>query len=160
MSDAINQNDTSTQVNEAAGEATETTAQNQEFDNQTYVAVKGLIQRLSVQLDELKVKQKDYKERLKNIIENDTELSTYEEQAEQATQQFKKRKQEIMERPESREAQAKLKEIAEEMRDIQESLTNNLLVYFQITGTSSFETPDGNEREFKLNARLLPQKNK
>lgn len=131
----------------------------QEFDQSTYVALKSLIQRLSVQLDEVKVKQKEYRQRLKNIMDNDSQLAEFEEQAKEANQAFRKRKKELEESAEGKEIKAKIKELREETRDLQESLTNSLLSYFQITGAKSFDTPSGEEREFKLNAKLLPPKN-
>ena len=129
-----------------------------EFDEETYKAVVGLVQRLSMQLDELKTKQKEYRERVQNIMDNDSQLSAYEEQAKNAADSFKRRKKELLESAEAKEAQGKIREVREEMKDIQESLTNNLLSYFQMTGVQTFDTPDGQEREFKLNARLMPSK--
>lgn len=141
----------------STNETTENTNQDN-FDSESFDAIKNLIQRLSLQLDEVKVKQKDYKQRLKNILDNDSQLSEFEEQAKEASQAFKKRKQELQETLESKEIKAKIKEYNEEIKDIEESLTNSLLSYYQITGTQSFDTPNGEEREFKLKARLMPSK--
>ena len=82
------------------------------------------------------------------------------ETAKEAAEAFKKRKQELKDSVEAKEATAKAKEVREEIKDIEESLTNHLLNYYQITGTKSFPTPDGEEREFRLNARILPNRNK
>lgn len=124
----------------------------------SYEALKSIIQNLSVKLDELREKQKEYRQISKNILDNDSQLSAYEEQAKEAQLQFKKRKKELMESVEAKEAAAKAKEVGEEMRDIQDSLTNHLLNYYQITGVRSFDTPSGDEREFVFNARLKPPK--
>ena len=127
---------------------------------QSYEAVKGVIQNLSIKLDELKDKKKEYQQRIKNLLDNDAQLSAYEETAKEAAEAFKKRKQELRDSVEGKEAAAKVKEVGEEIKDIEESLTNHLLNYFQITGTKSFPTPDGEEREFRLKARLLPNPKK
>lgn len=150
MADNLN-NDVNESVSEGNNDSNPT-------DVQDYQAVKGIIQRLAVQLDELKERQKDYKQRIKNLLENDLELSQLEEQAKNASDGMKKRKQQLMNSLEAKEAKAKAKEIAEEMADIQDSLTNHLLNYFQITGTQSFDTISGGEREFKLTAKLMPPK--
>jgi len=128
------------------------------MDQETFIAVKGLIQRLSMNLDELNTKQKDLRQSLTNIADNDLALAEMEEQAKDAQLAYKKRKKDLMESTEAKEIRGKLKELNEEKRDLQDSLTNHLLNYFQMTGTQSFETPSGGEREFKLNARLLPPK--
>lgn len=134
------------------------TTTNNDFDAESFSALKGLIQRLSVQLDEVKEKQKELKQRLKNIFDNDSQLNDFEEQAKNAAQAFKKRKQELSDSPEGKEVRGKIKEFGEEIRDIEESLTNSLLSYYQMTGIQSFDTETGEEREFKLKARLLPAK--
>lgn len=141
---------------EEVEEVTET--EGSEFDQESFMAIKGLIQRLSVQLDEAKEKQKEYKQRLKNIFDNDSQLSEFEEQAKEAGLSFKKRKAELSDSLEGKEVKAKIKEYSEEIRDLEESLTNSLLSYYQVTGTQSFDTLSGEEREFKLKARLLPAK--
>jgi len=128
------------------------------MDQETFIAVKGLIQRLSLDLDELNTKQKDLRQSLTNIADNDLALAEMEEQAKDAQLAYKKRKKDLMESTEAKEIRGKLKELNEEKRDLQDSLTSHLLNYFQMTGTQSFETPSGGEREFKLNARLLPPK--
>lgn len=143
---------------EETNQEIEETTQPETFDQASFDAIKGLIQRLSIQLDETKAKQKEFKERLKNILDNDTQLAEFEQQAKDASQLFKKRKQELQESLEGKEIKAKIKEYSEEIRDIEESLTNSLLSYYQITGTQSFATPTGDEREFKLKARLMPAK--
>jgi len=146
------------EVDEVLSQEASTTGNTQEFDQESFNAIKGLIQRLSVQLDEVKEKQKEYKQRLKNILDNDSQLAEFEEQAKEASQAFKKRKIELADSIEGKEIKAKVKEYSEEIRDIEESLTNSLLTYYQVTGTQSFDTPTGEEREFKLKARLLPTK--
>lgn len=130
------------------------------FDATTFNSVKNLIIQLSLQLDEVKQKKREFQDRLKNIMDNDTQLAEFEQQAKDASQAFKKRKKELEESAEGKDIKAKIKELSEELSDLGESLNNSLVSYFQITGTKSFETPSGDEREFSLNARLLPSKDK
>lgn len=162
MSDDLDLQNTADENNDLEIEETENesgaSTNGEGFDQETFVAVKGLIQRLSVQLDEVREKQKEFKQRLKNILENDGQLSEFEEQAKEASKAYKTRKQELTNSTEAKEIKMKVKEYSEEITDLEESLTNSLLSYFQITGTQSFDTPTGEEREFKLKARLLPQK--
>lgn len=143
---------------ENGAEATDEAGVDEMTDMGGYEAVKGLIQRMSVQLDELKEKQKDLRERLKNIQDNDAQLGELEIQAKEAATAFKKRKKDLMDSLEAREVKAKLTEANEEAKEIKESLTHHLLNYYQITGTQSFETPAGGEREFSFAAKIKPAK--
>lgn len=152
--------DTDTLQNTSSPSSQDQTTGINGFDEQTFVTVKNLIYQLSIQIDEVKNKRKELQQRLKNIQDNDSQLAEFEEQAKQANLAFKKRKTELEESAEGVEIKSKIKEFSEEIRDLDESLTNSLVSYFQITGTKSFDTPSGEEREFKLNAKLLPLKDK
>ena len=129
-----------------------------EFDQETFNAVSNLVHRLSIELDELKTKKKEFKEQLDAIQLNDDKYNELEENAKKASEAFKARKKELQNRPDTQAVQAKIKETSEEMRDIEESLSNNLLSYYQMTGARVFDTPTGDEREFTLKARLKPAK--
>jgi chromosome segregation ATPase len=128
------------------------------FDQQGYQAVQALIERLCSQLDEVKEKQKETRQSLTNVFANDQQLSEFENQAKNASKAFKQRKTELQQTPEAKQLSAKLKEMSEEVKDIEDSLTNHLISYFQMTGTKSFSTLTGEEREFKVLAKLLPKK--
>ncbi len=155
MSDA---QDDVKKINMTDEELVEENENSGDFDQQTFEAVKGLVLNLSVKLDEAKEKQKEYRERLKNMMDNDESLAEFEQQAKNAADAFRKRKKELNESTEGKEIKAKIREFSEEIKDLEESLTNNLLSYYQMTGVQSFELPTGEEREFKLKARLLPTK--
>ena len=156
MRDDVNRSNTVAQLDIPEDETSEVNPE--ELDAESFTATKKLIQNLSVKIDELKVKQKEYKERMKNLQVNDALLGEYEEKAKEAASEFKKRKKDLMESVEAKEVRAKLKELSEELGDLGDSLTNHLLNYYQVTRTQSFETHSGSEREFKLNAKLMPSK--
>lgn len=128
------------------------------FDSQAFEATKGLIQNLSVNIDELTIQQRELRERLKNILENDAGLSELEAVAKEARDAVKKRKTELMNSVEAKEVKAKEAETKEEIKEMKESLTHHLLNYFTITGTQSFETPSGEEREFSFSAKVKKAK--
>ena len=127
-------------------------------DEESFLATQRLIQTLSVKIDELKRTQKELRQRLKNIMENDVALNELEEQAKNAAEGFKKRKKELMDSVEAKDVKMKIKEATTEINEMEESLTGHLLTYYQVTGVQSFETPSGGEREFKINAKLMPRK--
>lgn len=129
------------------------------FDQESYDATQGLINRLSDQLDELSKEMREQREMLKNIFDNDQELAQAEEVAKDATQTIKSRKTELNESKEARDLKVKIGDLNEEIKMIKESLNTHLINYFQMTGSMVIDTPDGKEREFKLEAKLKPKKN-
>lgn len=132
-------------------------AQAEQF-GETLMATQNIIQRYSAEYDQVNSKLKDLREMMKNMFDNDAELQELSEQAKTATQDAKMRKQRIKESPESVELQMKMKELKEEQSEIQETLNNHLLRYYQMTGSQVIEEPDGTEREFKVQARLKAKK--
>ncbi|NMB56452.1 hypothetical protein GYA19_00765 [Candidatus Beckwithbacteria bacterium] len=130
-----------------------------EFDEKTFLATKAMVNAKAQRMDELKDEIKEYNERLKNILINDSDLSEAEEQAKQYSQYVKKRKQELMESAESKDIKAKLRDLKEEMADITDSLSTQLLTLFQITGVKEFETDNGQVREFVITAKVKAAKN-
>lgn len=127
-----------------------------EIDAESLTATQGLVQRLSSQLDELKLKQKELADMLKGIFDNDEEFNTAQATAKEATQSIKNRLSALNATEEVKQLRAKLVDLREDMKMVQDSLNTHLVNYFQITGTTSFPTVDGHEREFSLLAKLKP----
>lgn len=128
------------------------------IDQDSLDATQSLIHRLSGQLDELKTKQKELTDMVKGIFDNDDKLSTAKNTADEATKEARTRKQEINETTEIKELHIKVADVKEDLKMVQESLNTHLVNYFQMTGSTAVDLPDGTEREFKLTARLKPAK--
>ncbi|PWU23400.1 hypothetical protein C5B42_03140 [Candidatus Cerribacteria bacterium 'Amazon FNV 2010 28 9'] len=124
----------------------------------TLMATQGIINRQAARLDELKEEIKHINESLRSILENDAELSQAEEQLKEVTKRQKARKQQIANNAESTQLKFKLKETRDQVKELEESLNNHLLNYYQITGTKVFDTDDGAQREFKITARVMAKK--
>jgi len=126
---------------------------------ESLLAVQGLIERLSGQLDTLMREYKEKREMLNNIFTNDESLQKAEEQAKEVTQQMKDRKGQLNESAEVKELKAQLGELKEDLNLVQESLNTHLINYFQMTGSKAIDMSDGREREIVLHAKLKPRKN-
>lgn len=122
------------------------------------ISVQAVIRRYSEQQDKLNGEIKEIRESLRNMFSNDEELQKMEAQQKAASTDVKQKKQRIKESPEAVQLQMKMKERLEEMGEIQQSLSNHLLRYFQMTGSQVIEEPDGGEREFSVKARLKGKK--
>lgn len=133
-------------------------AEGAEAFGESLIALQNVIHRYSGQQDELNKKMKEIRESLKNMFENDEELQKLEAQQKTANTDVKQKKQRIKESPEAVQLQMKLKEFQEEMNEMQQSLSNHLLRYYQMTGSQVIEEADGGEREFNIKARLKAKK--
>jgi methyl-accepting chemotaxis protein len=117
-------------------------------------SVRNLIQRYAQQMDDMKAQIKEVSDSLRNIFDNDTELQQLEEQAKTMTTDVKNKRQRVKESPEAVQLQMKIKEFKEEQKEISDTLTNHLLRYYQMTGSTVIEDESGDEREIRINAKL------
>lgn len=122
------------------------------------VSTQNIIHRYSIELDELNDKLKSVRESFKNLMDNDVELQEMEAKTKTATTDLRNKKQRVKESPEAVQLAMKTKEIQEEKKEIEETLRNHLLRYYQMTGSQVIEEPDGSEREISINARLKGKK--
>jgi len=121
-------------------------------------SIRNLIQRYADQADKVKEQVKEVRDSLKNIFDNDTELQELEEQTKQMTTDVKSKRQRLKESPEAVQLQMKAKEMKEELGEIEDTLKNYLLRYYQMTGSTVIEDDSGDEREIRINAKLSSKK--
>lgn len=121
---------------------------------QTLTSLQNVIERNANELDRIKEMMKQYREELKNVFENDAELADAEEKVTQLTQQVKEKKTKIQNSPQVIQIKASITELNEQKKEIEEALNNHLLNLYQVTGTKTFDTSDGQQREFNIKATL------
>jgi predicted nuclease with TOPRIM domain len=128
------------------------------FDQETYNAVQNLIARLSAQLDELNQTVRSQREMLSNVYENDATLAEAKEKVQAIKNEEKAQQTKLSETEEVIGIKTKIAEITEDIKMVKESLNTHLLNYYQMTGSTTVDLPDGTEREFTVNANLKPKK--
>jgi chromosome segregation ATPase len=121
-------------------------------------SLQNIIERNASELDRIKEELKVERESLKNVFENDSELAHAEEEAKAATIQLKERKSKLQTSPQATQLKAKITELNEQKKEVEEALNNHLLNLYQITGTQTFDVSDGSQREFKVRASLIGSK--
>lgn len=121
-------------------------------------ALQALIERHIQQTDDLKQKIKTVSESMKSMLENDTQLSEVEAEAREVSKKVLERKRSIGESPEFRSFRAKIGEMKDELKELEESLNTHLLSYYQQTGVKTVDMAGGGQREFRIVAKVLPQK--
>ncbi len=126
----------------------------------TVMATQAIINRQAERLDTLKEDLKNINESLKSILDNDGELSQVEMELKEMSKKQKERKSRLTQSAESMQLKYKLKEVREQTKELEESLNNHLLNYYQLTGTKVFDTNAGGQREFRVTAKILGKKSK
>jgi len=121
---------------------------------ETVTHLQTIIERNADQLDALKAKNKLLREQLKSIYENDTELTEATQMSEQVLTQLKERKSKLKADPQITKLQVELAELAQQKKEIEEALSDHLVNYYQLTSSKSFDTSDGDQREFVIRAAV------
>lgn len=124
----------------------------------TLSALQALLERQTERVDDLRRKIRAANESMKSILDNDEKLTEVSQSAEKASQDMKSRKKTLTESPEFREQRGKTVELKDELKELEETLNNHLISYFQQTGVKTFDTTGGDQREFKVYAKVLPKK--
>lgn len=153
-SDDVKQNDEKNWEDDVNNTELDTVELEPSFDAEAYQSVKNIVARKAVQADELKEKLKEYNESLKNVLVNDAELAEAEDKAKEAKVAVVKRKKSLNDSPEVKNLKLKQAEVKEELKDVEDSLSNQLLQLYQITGVKEFETAAGEVREFNIKAKI------
>ena len=91
---------------------------------------------------------------LKNYFENDVQLAEVEEQAIESKNKVKERKSGLQLEPQVVDLQIKIKELREREKETQESLSNHLVNHYRMTNSTSFDTSDGDQWEYRVQAKI------
>lgn len=124
----------------------------------TLSALQALLERQAERVDDLRRKIRAASESMKSIMDNDEKLAEVTQAAEKVSLDIKSRKKTLTESPEFREQRTKTIELKDELKELEESLNSHLISYFQQTGVKTFDTTGGDQREFKVYAKVLPKK--
>ena len=136
----------------------ETAASNQLAD--TLGHLQNVIERNADQLTQLSNDLKLKRESLKNVFENDSQLAEVTEEQQETARKVKERKAKIQVSPEATQLKTQIGELNEQKKEIEETLSNHLLNYYQLTQSTSFDTSDGDQWEFNIRAKVKGNKKK
>lgn len=121
---------------------------------ETLEYLQNIIERNAVQLQDLKDELKLKRQSLRNVFENDTQLSEASEQAQELKQKVKERKSQVQNSPQAVQLKTQIKELNQQKKEIEETLSNHLINYHSLTNSTSFDTSDGDQWEFKIKAKV------
>ena len=136
--------------------ATQALDESQQSDQfaETLQSLEKVIERNANKLSEMKDELKKRRQMLKNYFENDTQLAEVEEQAIEFKNQVKERKIGLQLEPQVVDLQVKIKELREREKETQETLSNHLVNHYRMTNSTSFDTSDGDQWEYQVQAKI------
>lgn len=148
------------QASQTPSLAAQTAAEVEASDDlaETLGYLQNIIERNAQQLGLLKEELKQKRESLKSVFENDAVLEEAEELAKVETAKVRERKQMIKNSPQATQLKTNIGEINEQVKEIEEALSNHLLNYYTMTNSTSFDTSDGDQWEFNIKARVKTRK--
>ena len=121
---------------------------------ETLTALQTVIERNANELGTLDKQLKEKREMLSNILDNDQELATAQAEAKKNTEAVKQRKADVAAQPQAVNLKLEIAELAQNKKEIEEALSSHLVNYHQLTGSTSFDTADGDQWEFAIKARV------
>jgi len=98
------------------------------------------------------------KEMLESVLSNDETYKGHAEAAKQAAKVKTGTKNEILKRPEVAHVNAKVKELAAEIKEAKDSLNSYLPEYQRLSGSSEIEDENGEPMQIVFQARLVKRR--
>lgn len=124
----------------------------------TLNSLQNLIEAKATKLMNIKNQMKKKRQMIKDVFTNDAQLQETEQKKEEIYTAWKERKNIVREQPEVKNLKEDLRMMREEQKDVEESLSSHLINYHQLTNSTSFDTSDGDQWEFKIKAKVKNKK--
>lgn len=121
---------------------------------ETLQYLQNLIERNANQLKTVREELREKRESMQNILENDQALQEAAQTAKSQMDEVKQRKAALQSTPESVNLKNEVGELKEKVAEIEDTLNNHLLNYYQLTNSTSFDTSDGDQWDFTVKAKL------
>ncbi len=126
---------------------------------ETLNALQGVIERNARELQELEKTMREKREMLKSMIDNNSQIGEVEAKVKAATDELKEKKAKIAADPATVSLKLQLAELSQNKKEVEETLSDHLVNYYQLTGSTSFDTADGDQWEYNIKARVKAKKN-
>lgn len=125
---------------------------------ETLNSLQSLIERHANELTRIGNELGEKRESLKNVLDNDQKLSEAKAQLDVFSEQLKERKSQMQSDPQVVNLKVAIGELNQEKKELEETLSNHLVNYHSLTNSTSFDTSDGDQWEFKIKAKIKSKK--
>lgn len=130
------------------------TAPTEQVEN---VSVAAMLQRLAQQLDSLNEKKKSVVEQIDAMLcEHEDYNDAYEAAAEAAKSKKQIRERIITENNDLQVMVSNLDDLKDDIKMVQESLNDYLMLHYKQTGETEFDDGSGNKRKIKIKMSVAP----
>lgn len=121
---------------------------------ETIGSLQNIIINNAILLKDLKFKKKDISEMEKNLLDNDVAFTEAVKDAEELNQKIKEARAVVKRTEESMGLKVQKREITQQEKEVQETLSNHLTNYYALTNSKSIDMPDGSEMGFKIKSQF------
>ncbi len=125
---------------------------------ETLHSLENVIESKARKLMRVKQTMKKKRQMVKDVFENDATFQDVAEQKDEVYQQWRQRKTTLNETPQVKQLKEDLRDMKNDQKDLEESLSNHLINYHQLTNSTSFDTSEGDQWEFKIKAKVKSKK--
>lgn len=125
---------------------------------ETLSSLQNLIERYANELRRIGDELKEKRESLKNVFDNDAQLGEAEAKVEAISEEVKTRRSQLQTDPQVTSLKVQIGELNDQKKEIEETLSNHLVNYHQITNSTSFDTSDGDQWDFNIRAKIKTRK--
>ncbi|HRN70234.1 MAG TPA: hypothetical protein PLS49_03530 [Candidatus Woesebacteria bacterium] len=120
--------------------------------------LESLIQRYMDDVEKLKSQIKSEKEMYNASFENDAEYAQADADAKELKKKVAAAKQRITQQPAVKDAEAKMSELKDEIKDVQDAISGLAEQYQQVAGTNQIVQDDGQVLEIVRNFKVIRKK--
>lgn len=135
--------------------STETALEETQSSSLRLLDVEGIIKRHLVDIEKLQAEIKDQRSMFEDSFNNDANYKSLADKAKEANRQKNAAKQVLLKTPAMRELDEKIKSEKEELSEMQQAVSDYLLEYQRLSGSSQFETDNGEVLEIVQVTKLV-----
>lgn len=125
---------------------------------ETLTSLNNLIEKHARELTRIEGELKEKRQSLKNVFDNDIQLTEAREEVEKHTQAMKERRTQLQNDPQSTSLKIDVAELNQQKKELEETLSNHLVNYHALTNSTSFDTSDGDQWDFVIKAKIKTKK--
>lgn len=125
---------------------------------ETLTSLQNLIEKHARELTRIEGELKEKRQSLKNVFDNDLQLTEATDEANKYAQVVKERRVQLQNDPQSTSLKIDVAELNQQKKELEETLSNHLINYHTLTNSMSFDTSDGDQWDFSIKAKIKAKK--
>lgn len=128
------------------------------FDINAFNATLEIVRRRILLIEQAQKELKKLKEMYNDIFANDASYNEADKVVKEAMKKRKDVQAQLAKQPAAQQTLGKIKDLKDQLKDNQESLSQELMEYYKTSGVTEIEDAQGNVQEFQIVVKLKPKK--